>query len=148
MKLRIVTPTEVIVDAPEVRGVTAEDATGSFGILPGHTDFLTALSVCVVTWRDHDDVAHYVAVRNGLCAVSGGHAVHISTREAVAGEDIDALRANVLTRFSRQDVSGTERLRVNAMHATAMRQVMAFLNPEIRTRLEAEDVLAQEAAVS
>jgi F-type H+-transporting ATPase subunit epsilon len=32
----------------------AEDASGSFGILPGHAPFLTALAISIVSWRKDD----------------------------------------------------------------------------------------------
>jgi F-type H+-transporting ATPase subunit epsilon len=50
MKLRITDPTAILVDT-DVRSVRAEDASGSFGILSGHADFLTALGVSIVSWR-------------------------------------------------------------------------------------------------
>lgn len=51
LRLTIVTPLQVVLDIGEVRHVRAEDATGSFGILPGHVDFLTVLSVSVLIYR-------------------------------------------------------------------------------------------------
>ena len=43
MRLRIVTPLSVVIDEEGVLALRAEDATGSFGILPHHADFLTSL---------------------------------------------------------------------------------------------------------
>jgi F-type H+-transporting ATPase subunit epsilon len=40
-----------VIDDPDVVAVRAEDESGSFGILSGHADFLTALTVSVVAWR-------------------------------------------------------------------------------------------------
>ena len=40
MKLRIVTPLSVVVDEDGVQALRAEDASGGFGILRGHADFL------------------------------------------------------------------------------------------------------------
>ena len=48
MRLLITTPTAVVIDDPNVVAVRAEDESGSFGILNGHADFLTALTVSVV----------------------------------------------------------------------------------------------------
>ena len=50
MRLLITTPTAVVLDDPDVVGVRAEDESGSFGILSGHADFLTALTVSMVSW--------------------------------------------------------------------------------------------------
>jgi F-type H+-transporting ATPase subunit beta len=63
MRLRIVTPLSVVVDE-DVDSLRAEDASGSFGILPGHAPFLTALSISIVSWRKNDS--------EGFCAVRGG----------------------------------------------------------------------------
>jgi hypothetical protein len=47
MRLLITTPTSVVMDDPNVIAVRGEDESGSFGILGGHADFLTALTVSV-----------------------------------------------------------------------------------------------------
>ena len=51
MRLRIITPLSVVVDEDGVLALRAEDATGSFGILPRHADFLTSLAISVVSWE-------------------------------------------------------------------------------------------------
>ncbi len=50
MRLKIVTPLAVVVDE-EIASLRAEDASGSFGVLPGHAPFLTALTISIVSWR-------------------------------------------------------------------------------------------------
>ena len=52
MRLIITTPTAIALDESSVRHVRAEDPSGAFGIEPGHADFLTTLSICVVRWRN------------------------------------------------------------------------------------------------
>ena len=44
IQLTITTPTSVAVKADGIAHVRAEDETGAFGILPGHADFVTALT--------------------------------------------------------------------------------------------------------
>ena len=85
MRLRIVTPLAVVIDANGVRSLRAEDSSGSFGVLPRFADFLTSLTISVVTWRGADGASHYCAVRRGLLSVTGGQEIAIATREAVAG---------------------------------------------------------------
>jgi F-type H+-transporting ATPase subunit epsilon len=63
MRLVITTPTGIVVDNCGVASVRTEDASGSFGILDGHADFLTVLSVCVVSWREKNGVQGFCAVR-------------------------------------------------------------------------------------
>ena len=49
MRLLITTPTALVIDDHDVVAVRAEDESGGFGILSGHGDFLTALTVSVVS---------------------------------------------------------------------------------------------------
>ena len=85
MRLLITTPTAVVIDDPDVVAVRAEDESGSFGILQGHADFLTALTVSVVSWHHADDRQRFCAVRRGVLSVTKGNEVAIATREAIAG---------------------------------------------------------------
>lgn len=98
MRLRIITPLAVVVDE-DALAVRAEDDSGSFGILPGHGDFLTSLAVSVVDWKRADGSRHYCAVRRGMFSVSAGQKVAVATREAIAGDDLPTLDATVLARF-------------------------------------------------
>src|SRR5271167_2656300 len=99
MKLHIVTPLCVVLDEDGVEALRAEDASGSFGILPGHADFLTSLAISVVSWKGSDQRVHHCAVRRGVLGVTFGHDVAIATREAVAGDDLALLDTTVLDRF-------------------------------------------------
>ena len=91
MRLRIVTPLSVVIDEDGVLALRAEDATGSFGILPRHADFLTSLAVSVVSWESSNETRRYCAVRRGVLSVIGGHDIAIATREAVPGDDLTTL---------------------------------------------------------
>ena len=128
MRLRIVTPLSVVVDAQDVRSVRAEDASGSFGILPGHADFLTSLSISVVTWRCDDAPPRYCAVRQGVLTVSAGKDVAIATREAVVGDDITTLDATILAQFHTAfEAEQTERVETTRLQLNAIRQIMTHL---------------------
>ena len=61
MKLVVTTPLAIAVDDGDAAHLRAEDETGAFGVLPGHADFLTALSNSVVTWRDRAGGEHHAA---------------------------------------------------------------------------------------
>ncbi len=76
MKLTVTTPLAIITKADNVVHVRAEDDTGAFGILRGHADFLTALAISVLSWRDEGGAEHHIAVRGGMLAVSGGEYDH------------------------------------------------------------------------
>ena len=110
MRLRIITPLAVVVDEDGVRALRAEDATGSFGILPGHADFLTSLAISVVSWESSDGTRHYCAVRRGVLSVIAGRDIAIATREAVPGDDLATLDADgprPLPRRHRDGADGT-----------------------------------------
>ncbi len=72
MRLLITDPTAIVVDDADVTSLRAEDESGSFGILDGHADLLTALPISVVAWRRADGRLQYCAVRRGVLSVRGG----------------------------------------------------------------------------
>jgi F-type H+-transporting ATPase subunit epsilon len=129
MKLVVTTPTAIVLEAEDVRHVRAEDETGAFGILPGHDDFLTVLSVSVITWRDREGEEHHVAVRGGLLTVRDGALVEVATRGAVGERDLERLGHAVLEIFE-QEIRSEESARVSTeqLHIAAMRQLQRYLD--------------------
>lgn len=130
MKLSIVTPLAVVVDEDDVVHVRAEDATGAFGVLDGHADFLTAPTISVVTWRDRGGAEHHVAVRGGMLRVRGGDTVEIATSEAVRGDDLASLERDVLTEFRRR-AEDEQAARTDAarLRLIALRRIHRLLRP-------------------
>ncbi|WP_454887502.1 F0F1 ATP synthase subunit epsilon [Sphingomonas oryzagri] len=127
MKLRITDPTAIAVDR-EILSLRAEDSTGSFGILPGHADFLTALEVSVVSWREADGKVGYCAVRNGILTVSGGTDVAIATREAHVGDDLQELETVVLAGYrSHVEAERTGRTAAAKLRMQAIRRMVEAL---------------------
>src|SRR5579863_10341824 len=90
MRLVITTPLNLVADIDDVVHVRAEDETGSFGILDHHAEFLTALAVSVVSWRQASGREEHCAVRGGVLSVSGDK-VAIATRQAILGDDLNHL---------------------------------------------------------
>lgn len=130
LRLSISTPTSVLVRDLEVRAVRAEDESGSFGILPGHTDFLTVLEASVVRWRTADDVLHYCAQGGGLLTVEGGASVAIACRQGTLGDDLPKLVAEVARlRAAETDAERKARVEQMRLHARAVRQLMRYLRP-------------------
>ena len=130
MRLRIVTPLSVVIDEDGVRALRAEDATGSFGILPGHADFLTSLAISVVSWESAKETRHYCAVRRGVLSVIAGQNITIATREAVASDDLATLDETILARF-RADIETerTEHVESTRLQLNAIRQIVSHLQP-------------------
>jgi F-type H+-transporting ATPase subunit epsilon len=133
MRLRIITPLSVVIDEDGVLALRADDATGSFGILPRHADFLTSLAICVVSWESSNGMRHYCAVRRGVLSVDGGHDIAIATREAVPGDNLVTLDQTVLARF-RADIETqrTEHVESTRLQLHAIRQIMSHLRPDQR----------------
>lgn len=130
MRLTVTTPLAIVVEAEDVTHLRAEDETGAFGILPGHADFLTALAVSVVSWRNGQGAEHHVAVHGGMLEVRGGADIAIATREAVPGDDLHQLETEVLIRF-RREVAEEQAARTDAkrLYFAAIRQICRFFRP-------------------
>ncbi len=68
LRLRVVTPTRVVVDA-EADSVTVPGALGALGILPGHAPLLAAVRIGELSYRTGAR-EHYLAVQNGFVEVA------------------------------------------------------------------------------
>jgi F-type H+-transporting ATPase subunit epsilon len=101
MRLRLLLPTEVLIDRPVAR-LVAEGAAGWFGVLPRHADLATALVPGLMTVTDAEGAEAVIAVDAGTFVKLGGD-VLVSVRRAVQGDDLDHRRAVVDRRFRRLD---------------------------------------------
>jgi F-type H+-transporting ATPase subunit epsilon len=131
VKLRITTPTALLAAIDDVLHLRAEDASGAFGILRGHADFLTVLETSVVSWRRAGGAEGHCAVRGGILTVSDGERIAIATREAVLGDDLVQLESEVLEALRLK--SGEEesaRAGSTRLHLAAMRRILDYLRPE------------------
>lgn len=131
MRLLITTPTAIVVDESGVTSVRAEDDSGSFGILRGHENLLTALRLSIVSWHGLAAHPHYCAVRRGVLSVMGGSEIAIATREAIPGDDLDRLEQVVLSRFrERGELERASRTENLQLQTRAIRQIVRYLRPE------------------
>lgn len=131
MKLTVTTPLAIITEADDVAHLRAEDETGAFGILPGHADFLTALSLSVVSWRDRQDHEHHLAVRGGMLEVRDGKTITIATREAIVDDDLHRLETEVLATFHRRaEDERVARVDAQRLYLAAIRQIFRVLKSE------------------
>lgn len=101
MHLKILLPTEVLIDE-DVTKVVAEAQNGSFGILPRHIDFVAALVPGILGYVDAKAGERFVGTGHGML-VKQGDKVLVSTRDAVAGDDLSTLREVVEQRFLQLD---------------------------------------------
>lgn len=131
LQLTVTTPLAVAVDVPDAVSVRAEDATGGFGIQPGHADFLTVLAPSVLRWRTDEGSWRFCALRGGVLHVSGGTKVAIACREAVPGDDLETLEAKVREDAEAlRDAARRTRGELTRLHTLAIRRLMRQLGPD------------------
>ncbi len=104
LELEVLAPDGAVL-RERARAVRAADASGQFGLWPGHEAFLTVLVPCLLTFWSEDGREHFVAVDGGLLEVEG-RAVTVVTRDAVAAdrlEDVAAAAAAMLEERGREE---------------------------------------------
>ena len=84
LDLEIIAPDRMVVSA-RVVALQAADASGRFGVRPGHEDFLTVLVPCVVRYSGEDGRDSYAAVDGGVLLLEGGRVSVVTRDAAVAG---------------------------------------------------------------
>ena len=125
MSLKITTPLQTVVAEQDVASIRAEDASGGFGIQPGHVDFLTVIAAGVVRWRGASGPWRYCAVRGGVMLVRGGREVIIACREAVTGDDLHGLEERIsAARTAGAEAARDARSGQTRLQARAIRQIM------------------------
>ena len=91
IKLEVVTPEKYVVDE-EVEIVVAPGVIGEFGVLIGHTPFLTTLKTGTVRYTDADGKERFVFVSGGFAEALPGK-VTVLAESAERRRDIDVERA-------------------------------------------------------
>ena len=136
LHLTIATPATILVDALRVTALRAEDASGCFGILPGHADFLTVLVPTVIRWRERAETGkvpseHFCAVKGGVLRVSDGERVQIACREGITGDCLPALESRVhAAREQALDTARRARVEDVRLQAQALRRLLRYLRPQ------------------
>jgi len=97
MRLKVWVPTEVFCDE-EVTKIKAEAENGWFCILPRHIDFVTSLVPGILSFELPNKETQYLAIDHGIL-VKCGREVSVSTRSAVRGTDLGALKEAVEKQF-------------------------------------------------
>ena len=91
INLEVVTPEKVVV-SEEAQIVAAPGVLGEFGVLSGHTPFLTALKTGIIRYTDANGKEHYVFVSGGF-AEALPNKVTVLAESAERRSDIDLERA-------------------------------------------------------
>lgn len=91
IRLEVVTPDRSVVDE-DVQIVVAPGTLGEFGVLSGHTPFLSTLKVGTIRYKDVNGVERYVFVSGGFSEVLPDK-VTVLAESAERRRDIDIERA-------------------------------------------------------
>jgi F-type H+-transporting ATPase subunit epsilon len=91
IKLEVVTPEKVVV-SEESQIVAAPGTLGEFGVLSGHTPFLTSLKTGIIRYTDAKGVEKYVFISEGF-AEALPNKVTILAESAERKSEIDLERA-------------------------------------------------------
>jgi F-type H+-transporting ATPase subunit epsilon len=94
MLLEIVAPSRQVVRSERVDEVIAPGSEGEFGVLPGHTPFLSTLKVGLLSYRE-GNAWHYLAVDWGYAEV-GPDRVVILAEGADRAADIDLTEERIV----------------------------------------------------
>ena len=94
MLLEIVAPSRQVVRSERVDEVIAPGSEGEFGVLPGHTSFLTTLKVGMLSYREGSEW-HHLAVDWGYAEV-GPDRVVVLAEGADRASDIDLAEERII----------------------------------------------------
>jgi len=125
MRLTVLLPTEILLDAVDVSKIVAEAQDGFFCLLPRHVDFVAALVPGILgVWQD--DVERVLAVDAGTL-VKCGREVRISCPHAVIGASLKELQGDMHRVFHQQSEDQKQALSALArLEAGALRRFMEF----------------------
>jgi F-type H+-transporting ATPase subunit epsilon len=110
IQLEILVPDGAVVQT-RISRLSGADATGHFGLLPHHQNFLTLLAPCVLGFQVEDGGERYAAADGGVLLLAGDR-LAIVTREAVVADELDkvadAVEAMLEARRQREETARTE----------------------------------------
>jgi len=98
MHLRILLPSEVFADKPDVVRITANTSAGSLGLLEHRLDCVAALVPGIMIYETKQDGVVYLALDEGVIVKTGAD-VLVSVRQAIGEEDLGKLRDAVKSTF-------------------------------------------------
>jgi len=97
MKLKVLTPTRVLINRPTVK-VIAEAENGHFCLLPNHIDFVAALVPGIISFTTETDEEVFITVDEGIL-VKCNQEVLVSTRNAVESKHLVSLKQTVSEQY-------------------------------------------------
>jgi F-type H+-transporting ATPase subunit epsilon len=104
IRLQVVTPEKLVVDE-DAQIVVAPGSQGEFGVLAGHTPFLTTLQNGAVRYTDRNGEEHFVFVSDGFAEALPDR-VTILAESAERRRDIDVERAQAAMERAQRRLAG------------------------------------------
>ncbi|MBQ0745989.1 MAG: ATPase [Marinobacter sp.] len=101
MQVTLRLPTRTLFEG-RVQRLFATARNGAFGMLPNHTDFVTALVPSVLILTATDGTELFFGVDEGVL-MKKGHQVDIAIRRGVQGQDLDSLNETIQAAFIEVD---------------------------------------------
>lgn len=102
MHLKILLPSHVFADVPQVTRAVVKTPTGFLGLLPHRLDCTAALAPGILTYETQSAGEVYVALDEGVM-VKAGMDLLISVRNAIGGTDLGQLHEAVEREFLKLD---------------------------------------------
>jgi F-type H+-transporting ATPase subunit epsilon len=102
MKLTVLAPTEVVIEAQKVTKIIAEAENGSFCILPRHTDFLASLVAGILAFSPEVGDEEFLAIDEGIL-VKCHQEVFVCTFHAIKDNSLERLKNTVEQKFRSLD---------------------------------------------
>jgi F-type H+-transporting ATPase subunit epsilon len=104
-KLKIVTPLKITEN--DIKYIRLKDATGFFGVMKGHIDFLTFIEPSLCYYIDSNDREVFLAVNGGVLRIKGGKVTLISL-EVFESDDAEKLSEIIEGTVAKRDRSETD----------------------------------------
>jgi F-type H+-transporting ATPase subunit epsilon len=128
LELEIIAPDRVLLE-DRVVSLQAADASGRFGLRPGHEDFMTVLVPCVVRYRPEHGAERFAAVDGGVLLLERGR-VSIATRDAVVADQIDRVAdAAAAMLAARREKEQAARSGFAELEVTLLRELRKAVQP-------------------
>lgn len=122
LELKLMVPDGVVFQS-HIRALQATDASGRFGLLPGHELFVTVLAPGLMSFRDEQDRERFAAVDGGVLVLKDNH-VSIACREAVVAERLEDVAERVATMIDERRLNErTARAEFAELQSTLLRQL-------------------------
>ena len=132
IKLEVVTPEKYVVDE-EVQIAVAPGSLGEFGVLIGHTPFLTTLKTGIMHYTDAKGAEKFVFVSGGF-AEALPDKVTILAESAERRKDIDVQRAKAAMERAQERLAQTQSADIDFNRAKAALERALYRIKLVETR--------------